>query len=190
MAVGEPHPSRGCAGLVDHFDRLDRETKNFRRRPWGDLDDFPRVAPGDASRSRKEYLERGVQTLAGSGRTGDHKRAGTAAEEMAIHQQEHHSTEMIAVQVTQHDAVDGAGIDVSGLQRGQRAGAAVEEKVAACRLDAEAGVEPAAGTEGVARADDRQLHALALGRAATCACHRLTYGQSKLAAMANWQSER
>ena len=42
----------------------------------------------------------------------------------------------------------------------------------------------------LATIDDRQLHALALGRAATCACQRRTYGQSKLAAMANWQSER
>ena len=37
---------------------------------------------------------------------------------------------------------------------------------------------------------DRQLHAMALGRAATCACQHRTYGQCKLAAMANWQSER
>ncbi len=91
---------------------------------------------------------------------------------MPVHHQEDYTAEMIAVQMAEQDAVDRIGIDALGLEGRERGGAAIEQQVTPQRLDAEAGIEAAAGTERVARADNGDFHALALGRAVTCACQR------------------
>src|SRR5262249_3011040 len=89
--------------------------------------------------------------------------------------------EMIAMQMTEHDRVDGTGVDAACAQRHQRRGTEIDEHGPAAGPDHEAGVETAAGAERVAAADDGQPHrlqAFALGRAATWACQRRTLTSS------------
>src|SRR5713101_7473003 len=177
-AVRDPHGGRGRAGLVHHFHGVDRESEKFGRRAGNDLDDPPWISPGNRGRSRKEDFERGVETLARPRRSRDEERTRTAAQEMAVHHQENDTAEMVAMQMAEQDALDSIGIDTSCLKGRERGGAAIEQQITSQCLDAEAGIEAAAGTERVARADDGYFHALALGRAVTCACQRRTLANS------------
>src|SRR5262249_16019470 len=82
---------------------------------------------------------------------------------------------MIAMQMRKDDAVDAIGIKSARLQRHERGGAEVDEQRALAGFEKKAGIEPAAGAEGIATSDDGQAHgqADALGRAAISACQRL-----------------
>ena len=85
------------------------------------------------------------------------------------------------------------GSRLEAVETDQRGRAAVDQEAAFRGLDMIAGLQPAAGTEGIAAADDRELHgfrffricvttrgtsalyALALGRAETSSCHRARF---------------
>src|SRR5262249_35037032 len=140
-----------------------------------DLHDAPMKLPLVGARSRKEYLERRVETRACARRPGDQERPLAAAEELRVEQEEGNGAEMIAVQMRQHDATDAVGVDAVCVQRDQRGGAAIHEQPRLGGLEQETGIESAAGAEGIARSYDREPHrqAEALGRADTAACQRL-----------------
>src|SRR5262249_58075233 len=63
------------------------------------------------------------------------------------------------------------------VECGEACSSAVDEQRAFCRFEPEAGVESAAGAEGITRSNDRQAHgqADALGRTAMSACQRLRF---------------
>ncbi len=83
------------------------------------------------------------------GGPGDGQRTLASCQELGVEQQERQPAEMIAVQMRQDDAVDPQRIDALRLQRHQCGSAAIDQQGAARALQQEAGVEPAAGAEGI-----------------------------------------
>src|SRR5262249_59554995 len=65
---------------------------------------------------------------------------------------------MIAVQMRKHDAVDLVRIETLRLEGDERRCPATDEQLAFRCFEKEAGVEPAAGAEGITRSNDRQPH--------------------------------
>src|SRR5262249_42110636 len=65
---------------------------------------------------------------------------------------------MVAVQRREHDAVDLVRIETLRLEGDKRGRPAIDEQLAFRCFEKEAGVEPAAGAEGITRSDDRQAH--------------------------------
>ena len=145
-----------------------------------DLHDLERKAPRLVSAPREEHLERRLDPRPRAGRAGDDQRTLAPRHELRVEQQERQRAEMVAVQMRQDDAVDIAVIEPARLQRHRRGRAAIDQQRRLRGFQPEAGVEAAAGAEGIAGADDGEPHgqALALGRAATSACQRRTLAQS------------
>src|SRR5437773_11923575 len=67
---------------------------------------------------------------------------------------------MVAMEMRNEDQVDRLARDVEALERRQRGGAAIDQKIDRRARDVEAGVLPAARAERVAAADELQLHRL------------------------------
>src|SRR5262249_2830740 len=88
----------------------------------------------------------------------DHQRALAPRKELGVHQEEGERAEMVAVQMREHDAVDLVRIETLRLEGDKRGRPAIDEQLAFRCFEKEAGVEPAAGAEGITRSDDRQAH--------------------------------
>ena len=113
-------------------------------------------------------------------RPGDDERTLAPHHQLRLDQEERQRAEMIAMQMREDDAVDLAVIEPARLQRDRRRRAAIDQQRRLRGLQPEAGVEPAAGAEGIAAAYDGETHAQApaLGRADTSACQRRTFAHS------------
>lgn len=85
-------------------------------------------APLCGARAGEQCLHRGVQPGLGARRSEHPQRLG-AATELAIQHEEGQPAEVVAVQVRNHHAGDGAGVDALGLERGQAGRAAVHEQM-------------------------------------------------------------
>src|SRR5690242_8156665 len=79
----------------------------------------------------------------------------------------------------QDDRVDTSEFKLARLEGDRRGGSTIDHQGRRSGLQPEAGVEAAAGAEGIAATNDRQAHrqAPALGRLATSACQRRTLAQ-------------
>ena len=138
---------------------ITRARADRRRRALGQLDEVGGETPGHRRRAREEHLHRRLDAGADARRARDDQRPRAPAE-LAIQHEERHAAEVVAVQVAQDDPADLARIDAGALQRDERGGAAVEEDGIARPREMQARLKPAAAAEGVARPDERELHAL------------------------------
>ncbi|MGY3295093.1 hypothetical protein ACVW0I_000854 [Bradyrhizobium sp. LM6.11] len=77
---------------------------------------------------------------------------------MRVEQDKRQPGKMVAVEMRDQDEIDIVAVDLESLQRRQSRRAAIDQEVDLAPRDVEAGVEPAAGSEGVAAADKAQLH--------------------------------
>src|SRR5262249_7241794 len=85
-------------------------------------------------------------------------RAGPPAK-LSVEDQERQASEVIAVEMGQHDGVEVERVDAETPQRNERGRTAVEQDAARAGLDEDAGLESATTAEGVARSDEGDAHA-------------------------------
>ena len=168
-AVGQADRGRGRAGSMDHFRGAGREAENSVRRAGIDLDDLPRKSPVDAGGARKEHLQQ-LRRAARACPAGRRWSAGARGglRNWASSRRNGSPPKWSPCRWLRRTPSMASGRCLR-LQRDQRGRSAIEQHGAAPRLHHEAGVEPAARAERVARSDDGQTHsslqAFALGRA-------------------------
>jgi hypothetical protein len=145
---------------VLHDGRRHREGAG-RPGPVGlEVDDVEREGPLHSRRAGKEDLHRLGHPAGRAGRAGDDERPPALADELGVEDEERHAAEVVAVEVRQHDRVDGARVEAEPPEPDEHRGAAVDQDAAAAALDQEAGLEPAPAAEGVAAADEGHAHAV------------------------------
>src|SRR3954471_269339 len=90
-----------------------------------DLFDLQRKAPFRRARAWKEHLHGGREPGTRAGRTRDHQRFIAPGEELGVKQKERQSAEMIAMQMSEDNPIDGGWIDAARVQRDHRGSAAI-----------------------------------------------------------------
>ena len=104
---------------------------------------------------------RGKQPLVPAGqarRPGDGQRFRSLRNELRVEHKKRNAGEMVAMEMREQDELDGIAVDAALLERHQRGGAAIDQGIGVRAVEMEAGIEPSAGPEGVARADELQPH--------------------------------
>src|SRR5262245_42183202 len=144
------------AALVLDWEPGDREGAERGGGARLELDEIGLESTRHPGRAREQHLHRCRQPLPSARRAGDGEER-LAPRELAVEDEEGEPAEVVAVQMREEDAADGDGIDAGRLERDERCRAAVDEDAAVLRpLEAEAGLEEAAGAEGVGGAEDAE----------------------------------
>ena len=142
-----------------YLGRRQTVAEHFLRTARFDLHDLPGEPPPGRGRAGKQQFKRRVEPSARAGRAGDEKGAAAPALMLRIDEQEGQPAEVVAVQVGDNDTVKAVRVDAARAERHHRGGSAIDQHRRIRRLHPEAGVEPAAGTEGIARSHDGEPHA-------------------------------
>ena len=95
-----------------------------------------------------------------TGRPGDGERAFALEHVVRVQHEERHATDVIGVKVREEDDVDVVAIDRELVHRNERGRAAIDEGIDTPSDEMEAGIESSARAEGIAAADELQMHGL------------------------------
>ena len=87
---------------------------------------------------------------------------------VGLEDEERHAADVIAVKVREEDDVDLVAVDRELVHRNERGGAAIDQGVDAASDEMEAGIELPARAEGIAAADELQMHGLSPGSCEPC----------------------
>ena len=83
-----------------------------------------------------------------------HHRCRSMRVELGIQEEEWQASEVITVEVTDHDGINRSRVDAGPLETDQAGRAAIEEAAPAAVFDQDASLEAAAAAEGIAAADE------------------------------------
>src|SRR5579872_2303526 len=142
--VGERGGDREEVSLITppqrHFDKLEGKAQLHRRA------------------SREKRLLRLPKALREARRTVERERPVAPAHMLTIEHEEGQPAEMIAMEMADENGIDIVDEDARLFQGDERARAEIDEKPPARALEQEAGIEPAAAAEGIACANEPDLH--------------------------------
>ena len=171
-----PRSRRGSTGCLrsrrtpSHPVRCSRPVEELRTRappairaPWPHRA-WPVFRPGPVrpprrgnavhpARAREQHLHRRSEPISGAGRARQHQRRRPSGE-LSAQNQERQSSEVVAVQMRDHDCVDRIRVDPLGLQGNQAGGAAVHQQRLPGRSKLNAGLPPPSAPEGVTTAHE------------------------------------
>jgi hypothetical protein len=117
-----------------------------------------------AAAAGKESLSELLHPGGGPVGADDNERRASLAPQHRIHEQKGNACTVVTVHVRQKDRLDAVRIDPLCLHGDQRRGTAIEKESPATDIAEDAGLEPAAATEGVSGADEPDLGVHAIAR--------------------------
>ncbi|OLE38913.1 MAG: hypothetical protein AUG00_04070 [Candidatus Rokubacteria bacterium 13_1_20CM_2_70_7] len=146
----------GPAG-VGHLERGDGGRADDRGASIDQLQELDGEAAGHAGRAGEEDLHGRLEAGGYAGRTRDLERTRSPPE-LPVEDQEGQAAEMVAVQMREHDPLDGVRIEAGALHGDERRSAAVDQDApAVSAAQVQTGLEPPATAERVTRSKKLKL---------------------------------